>query len=197
METNQELLTFFKTMSDVDRLKVVGELAKGPAPVSELASKTGLPPSDILRHLEQLQNAGFVTVQDADSKKAAYALATEHLPEMAKQQALRARKLNPEPDERLIGEHFTAGEVKIIRTFTDNRGIITQIPMGSYKKNQPLMRYALQFLEQGRQYSEKEITEALKQISHDPAYIRRFLVDEGYLLRERDGSVYQRVEGRK
>lgn len=53
----------FHALSDPTRRMMLNRLAKGPAPVTELAGPTGLKLPTILRHLSVLEEAGLVATQ--------------------------------------------------------------------------------------------------------------------------------------
>lgn len=53
----------FHALSDPTRRMMLNRLAKGPAPVTELAGPTGLRLPTILRHLSVLEEAGLVATQ--------------------------------------------------------------------------------------------------------------------------------------
>lgn len=53
----------FHALSDPTRRMMLNRLAKGPAPVTELAGPTGLKLPTILRHLSVLEAAGLVSTQ--------------------------------------------------------------------------------------------------------------------------------------
>lgn len=53
----------FHALSDPTRRMMLNRLAKGPAPVTELAGPTGLKLPTILRHLSVLEEAGLVSTQ--------------------------------------------------------------------------------------------------------------------------------------
>jgi DNA-binding transcriptional ArsR family regulator len=53
----------FHALSDPTRRMILNRLAKGPAPVSELAGPTGRKLPTVLRHLSVLEEAGLVTTQ--------------------------------------------------------------------------------------------------------------------------------------
>ncbi len=65
--------------------------------------------------------------------------------------------------------------------------------LSSKEKNKVviLSRIAEEF-EPGRSYAEKEVNEILKRIYDDYATIRRYLIEYGFMDRERDGSRYWR-----
>jgi DNA-binding transcriptional ArsR family regulator len=53
----------FHALSDPTRRLMLTRLARGPAPVTELAGPTGLKLPTILRHLSVLEQAGLVATQ--------------------------------------------------------------------------------------------------------------------------------------
>lgn len=53
----------FHALSDPTRRMMLNRLARGPAPVTELAGPTGLKLPTILRHLSVLEEAGLVATQ--------------------------------------------------------------------------------------------------------------------------------------
>lgn len=60
-DPNLDLL--FHALSDPTRRMMLTRLAKGPAPVSELAEPSGFKLPTILRHLSVLEDAGLVATQ--------------------------------------------------------------------------------------------------------------------------------------
>ncbi len=60
-DPNLDLL--FHALSDPTRRMMLNRLARGPAPVSELAGPTGLRLPTVLRHLSVLEEAGLVVTQ--------------------------------------------------------------------------------------------------------------------------------------
>jgi DNA-binding transcriptional ArsR family regulator len=71
----------FHALSDPTRRMMLHRLARGPAPVSELAGPTGLRLPTILRHLSVLEQAGLVTTQK-DGRVRSCALVPEALAPM-------------------------------------------------------------------------------------------------------------------
>ena len=63
-------------------------------------------------------------------------------------------------------------------------GVLTSLP-----SRRPMLLAACAFLaerfERGRRYSEAEVNELMRADAPDPATLRRLLVDEGFLARER------------
>ena len=64
MNTQPEVLDFVKAMADVDRLKIIGILAKEPAGQSVIASHLNMPVRDAVSHLAFLEHIGIVTLKN-------------------------------------------------------------------------------------------------------------------------------------
>lgn len=81
-----------------------------------------------------------------------------------------------------------------ITQFLDGEGKITQLP-GRQKVKQAVLEYLAAKFELGRGYTERQINEVCGQwhTFGDYFLLRRELVDNGLMDRERDGSRYWRV----
>jgi DNA-binding transcriptional ArsR family regulator len=71
----------FHALSDPSRRMMLARLARGPAPVSELAGPTGLKLPTVMRHLSVLEEAGLVATQK-DGRVRSCALQPEALSPM-------------------------------------------------------------------------------------------------------------------
>jgi len=58
-----ELLSFFKALSDANRLKIVGLLARESLSVEQIAEMLSLRPSTVSHHLSILGEAGLVSAR--------------------------------------------------------------------------------------------------------------------------------------
>ena len=58
-QATEELLAFFKSLSDINRLKILGLLATKAYTVEELAAALGLGASTVSHHLSKLSEAGL------------------------------------------------------------------------------------------------------------------------------------------
>lgn len=85
-------------------------------------------------------------------------------------------------------EHIDA---EFRRRFTDETGRVATIPRKDIYR-QALLRYATGRFEENRIYTEQEVTFILLGIVDDHAWLRRMLVDLGYLERSDDGRAYRR-----
>lgn len=193
-DPNEELMQFFKTFIDVERLKVVGVLAQTPATVQQLSDRLNMPGYEVIRHVEQLRATGVIRQSNDANGADIFELIPETLEDMARRQFARAREQAPVfADRRQLPPDFTEEERKILFTFTRPTGEIMRISTQK-KKQDVLVRYArynvLKALEPGKQYTEKEINAIIKQYHPDAAFFRRTFVDTGYLARYADGSAY-------
>lgn len=82
-----------------------------------------------------------------------------------------------------------------LKNFVDAGGRLKQWPVKQKLQLLAIAAFA-HAIPMGRRFTEREINELL--IPHhtfsDPAMLRRYLCDLGYLVRERDGSAYWRIE---
>jgi len=68
-----DLSLLFHALSDPTRRAMLERLARGPAPVTELAGPTGLKLPTILRHLSVLEEAGLIaTAKDGRVRSCAF-----------------------------------------------------------------------------------------------------------------------------
>jgi hypothetical protein len=79
-----------------------------------------------------------------------------------------------------------------LRRFFSPDGRLHTMPTKHLKRRFVLDRIAQRF-EPGRTYAEREVDAVLKEVHHDHAALRRYLVDDGFLTRE--DNVYWRSGG--
>ena len=84
----------------------------------------------------------------------------------------------------------TRDERAVINAF-DRDGRLKGIPVARAKR-QAVLRHLAEMLEQGRTYSEREISDVLRRVHDDVATLRRELVAEKLVVRTRAG-VYKRT----
>jgi len=182
-EITQELLAFFKALSDENRLKIVGLLAQRPYSVEKLAEALGLSVSTTSHHLSRLSKAGLVSVQ-VDGHYYIYSLETHAL------QAQAQRLLHEDNLPRLSGDlSEDAYDRKVLENFIDKDGRIKSFP-SQEKKFLVILRHVLKAFEPGMRYPEKQVNEILKTFHEDTAQLRRSLVVSGMMQREGGGGEY-------
>lgn len=176
------LLTFFKALSDENRLRIVGILLDRSATVEELAEALGLGPPTVSHHLKQLAKADLVSAT-VDGHYHVYSLKVDALRSMAG--SLLDRNLLAEATRPAQGDAF---EAKVMKDFIVD-GRLKTIP-SQRKKREVLLRFLSTKFEAGRPYSEKEVSEVLAHYHEDVATLRRELV--GYELMTRENGIYVR-----
>lgn len=72
-------------------------------------------------------------------------------------------------------------------------GRLVSVPRKTARREQLLRYLATTLFEADRDYSEREVNEALLTVHEDHAALRRHLVEGGMLLRTRDGASYRRA----
>lgn len=74
-----------------------------------------------------------------------------------------------------------------------SHGRLTTIPRRPARREQLLGYLAARLFTGGRVYTEREVNEAIATVHEDTSALRRYLIEEGFLGRTRDGAVYQRL----
>ena len=168
-------------LADEHRRAVVAALVLGATSVEEVRDATGLAARPAGRALSRLVEAGLV-VHDG---KTAYHLLGEAF-------ALAARAAAPadDPEADDLGDE-SPERARVLRAFFSGDRL-TSIPAQHSKRLIILDRLAQQF-EPGVRYKERTVNAMLARSHDDVAALRRYLVDEGFMERER--GVYWRAGG--
>lgn len=178
-ETPDEIL---RALADPERLAIAGALARSEGSATALAESLGLPVARVRRHLNRLTATGVARLLE-DRKT--YRLDAGTL-------RWAAEQVGPPRDAGLALGAATEDEEVVLRTFFRD-GRLTEIPAKESKRRIVLERIALEF-EPGVRYDEKTVNVVVGRFHTDHAALRRYLVDEGLLSRER--GEYWRTGGR-
>jgi DNA-binding transcriptional ArsR family regulator len=170
------LLQFFKVLGNESRLKILGLLANQERSVGELAEHLGLREPTVSHHLAVMKELGLVDVR-AEGNNRIYRLETRALDKMSKDLFSEANLATLAPEES--GD---AWEQKVFRTYVvDDK--LKQIPT-QHKKRMVILRWLVAKFEMDATYTEKEVSERLKQYHPDYAALRRYLVETRLMQRE-------------
>jgi hypothetical protein len=173
-ETQELLLSFFKTMSNETRLKIIGILATGEATVSELALMLRIKEPTISQHVTKLTEAGFVQIRVEETQT--------HCTFNVK----ALHQMNKTVFSRVAGESEEAAEGwqrQALKTYFDGERLL-ELPLKGRTLQFVLQRLAAPF-EAGIRYSEHQVNEIMTRFHPDYATLRRELIDHGYLAREK------------
>ena len=182
-----ELLEFFKTLADANRLKIVGLLAQESMSVEHLAKVLKLHPSTVSHHLARLSNAGMVSAR-AQGYYSIYHLETKNLESMA--QRLLAKESLPLASSEVDIDTY---DQKVLHNYILPDGRLKSFPT-QQKKLEAVLRHVVKAFEPDVRYSEKQVNEILSRFNEDTARLRRNLVDFGLMDRQGGGGAYWRVD---
>ncbi len=181
---SEELVVFFKALSDANRLKIIGLLAQQPYSVEELAVLLNLKASTVSHHLSKLSQIGLVSAK-AESYYNVYQL---------DEKVLEAKSRNIFSQENLaasvVGVDAGAYDNKVIKDYTRKDGSLKTIP-AQRKKLEAILRYVVKAFEVNKRYSEKKVNEILSRYHEDTASLRRELVGFGLMKREGGGEYWR------
>ncbi|MDF1519234.1 MAG: metalloregulator ArsR/SmtB family transcription factor [Brevefilum sp.] len=184
--TFDELLAFFKALSDANRLRLVGLLAQKESSVEELAAMLDVSPSTVSHHLSKLSDIGLVSAR-AEGYYNIYSLNTGVLQDMS--QRMLSKDTLPDVARDLDREAY---DRKVMKDYLAEDGKIAQLPTNR-RKLDVILRYLVEQFDFDRQYTEKEVNEIIGAFNEDISGLRRDLISVGFLDRERDRSAYWRV----
>lgn len=182
MDEEPELLAFVKALASADRLRMIGVLVRGKATQTDIAEQLHLPIRDVFNHLAFLVHVGVLTEQDGFydlDEKAVEAFARGQFE--GKRPAFEATAEQPE-DAR-----------KVLKTFLNPDGTLKQLPPQG-NKLLIVLNFIVDAFAFDTNYTEKEVNTILRRFHLDTAALRRYLVDNGLMARESDGTRYWRVK---
>jgi hypothetical protein len=188
MDEQPEILTLVKAMTSAERLRIIGILARGRATQSDIAEQLGMPVREVFNHLSFLAHVGVIHEEDG----------VYDLDEKAIESIARGQFEGKRPSYE-VSEDESEDVRRVLKNFLNADGTIKEIPHpGSKLKkiNQLLiiLNYIVDAFEYDTNYTEKEVNTILRRFHLDTAALRRYLVDNGLMARESDGSRYWRVK---
>lgn len=185
MKTSPEVIQFIQAIGSLDRLKIISAVADTPLTQEEISKQLNLNPDTSKNQLDMLIEQKLVnTVEYPDGIR--YQMDWKRINGLARAQFKQERQI-----KLVVEGALDEDEIRLLSGFLTTDGRLEQLPTKGIKL-QTALKYAAAVIEPGRDYSEKEVNDALRQINTDTAILRRYLVDFGLLQRERDGSRYWR-----
>lgn len=182
-----ELLDFFKALSDANRLKIVGLLSQQALSVEQIAEMLDLSSSTVSHHLSKLSKVGLVSAR-AESYYNVYRLETDALEKMAR------RLLSKETLPAVAADvDLDAYDRKVLQNYMTPDGRLKAIPT-QQKKLLAVLRYVVREFEPNVRYSEEKVNEILDRFHEDYARLRRELFEFGFMDREGGGGNYWRID---
>jgi hypothetical protein len=176
-EEFEALLQFFKVLADETRLKLLGVLAIREHSVEELAALLQLKAPTVSHHLAKLKELNLVGMR-SEGTVHIYWLNAEALRNSSKG-LLSSEKMASLVDD-VEGDAY---ERKVLKDFFEGTRL-KEIPASRKKRSVILKRLANQFEPEVR-YSEVQVNEMLQRFHPDPATLRREMIGEHLLQREK------------
>jgi hypothetical protein len=175
-------------LAERDRLAVFAAVVLGSSSPAAVAAHTGLSARDTHRALRRLERGGLIRTVDGElvAHEAAFQEAVREYggkaPDGQRAEAGRDDWADLDPDR---------AKAAVLRVFVRD-GRLTQIPAARGKRRIVLEHIAANF-EPGVRYPEREVNAVLRAWHPDHAALRRYLVDEGLMSREK--GIYWRSGG--
>ena len=174
-------IEFSKTMSDVERLRIIGLLSQRPASAAEVADALHMPKEDAKKHLDVLEQAEIVHALESK-----YRLDEEKFLSLARQQSIGpVNSYLPLPS-------LDARSRKTLAAYLNPDGSIRQLP-SSPEKLKAILDYLVAAFTPCADYTEKEVNTVLRRFHLDVSGLRRDLIVHRLMDRESDGSRYWRT----
>jgi hypothetical protein len=182
MNEQPEILSFVKAMASADRLRIVGVLVRGRATQAEIAEQLHLPVRDVFDNLAFLAHVGVIHETDG----------VYDLDEKAIETLARGQFEGKRPTYE-IKEEKPEDARKVLKNYLNADGTLKQIPPQG-NKLLIILNFIVDAFAFDTNYTEKEVNTILRRFHLDTAALRRYLVDNGLMAREGDGSRYWRVK---
>ena len=176
-EEFEALLQFFKVLADETRLKMLGILATREHSVEELAALLQLKAPTISHHLAKLKELNLVDMR-SEGNTHFYWLNAEALRNSSKG-LLSSEKMASLVDD-VEGDAY---ERKVLKDFFEGTRL-KEIP-ASRKKRSVILRWLANQFEPEVHYTEVQVNEILQRYHPDPATLRREMIGEHLLQREK------------
>jgi len=188
MNEQPEILSFVKAMASADRLRIIGILVRGRATQAEIADQLHMPVRDVFNHLSFLAHVGVISEADG-----VYDLNEKAIESLARGQFEGKRPTYIPPEDK----HEDVR--RVLKNFLNADGTIKQIPQPGSKLKQTkqllvILNYVVDAFAFDTNYTEKEVNTILRRFHLDTAALRRYLVDNGLMARESDGTKYWRLK---
>ncbi|WP_058300419.1 DUF2087 domain-containing protein [Gorillibacterium timonense] len=181
----EKLVAFHKALSDPTRIRILRLIADGPLSGQELAGRLGVTPPTITHHMLKLREAG-VLFEWREKNTIYFSLNREMLEVKA---GGTVSFISPSGAEKEVTELTALNEDKfkesVLKNFFGKDGRLKTIP-AQLKKKIVILEWLAEQFEIGKAYPEKEINEFLKRYHEDFATLRRELIMQQFMYREKE-----------
>lgn len=195
MDSKEQLyfISMLKSIADENRLEMLRIVAKQGRSIPEIAQIMELPESVVVQCANQLHANGFLRVSMLNNQRIYHfkpepvTILQGYIPQLG-QPLTESEK--PVSDNRWIDELDMLPEEKAILVKWTFNGRLTDFPTKG-KEWRVILRWIVTKFEANMRYTEKQVNEVIKTHIHDDyATIRRSLIEDGFMNRERGGAEY-------
>lgn len=193
METTPraDFLLLLKTLADEQRLTMLELMNGQERTVGEMAGLLDLTDPTVSHHVSKMHGAGLLRLRMAGNQRfysvnpkrlatfKAYAATIEKLPS----------EEEPKSDNAWIEALDWSSEDKKVLVNHTVDGKLTILPSKD-KKWMVILRWLATKFQPGTRYTEKQVNAILTEVNEDYASLRRYLVEYGFMRRERGGGDY-------
>jgi len=172
------LVNFHKTIGDPTRIRILALLRHGPLHGQAIAGKLGLKPPTITHHMAKLRDIGLIK-EKREKNTIYFSLNLKKLEDSAN---AILTLVSERPYEITINEQERS---RVLKNFFTFDGKLKSIP-AQRKKKMIVLEHIVKGLKIGVTYEEKEINQYLKQFHDDYATLRRELVMNHFMYREKN-----------
>ncbi|XEC93713.1 metalloregulator ArsR/SmtB family transcription factor [Paenibacillus tarimensis] len=176
-----KVVNYHKALADPTRIKMLILLADGELNGQVLAEKLCVTPATITHHAAKLREASLIN-ERRDKNTIYFSLNDYFIKNNANAtQDLIYRSVKGGID--MPQDHHRRMQETVIKNFFTAEGKLKSIPI-QLKKKLIVLEHLVSNLEKGRNYSEKEINDFIKNYHEDFATIRREFIMHQYMFRE-------------
>ncbi len=173
-DNNETMLKFMRLLGNAERLKIAGVLGIESLAAEQLAERLQMPLETVQQHLEQLVQASLVRTQGSG-----YSLENKTLEYLSRQ--VLAQSHPPRDGQEFEGDAY---ERKVLKSYIARDGSLKAIP-NQQKKLLVILSHLVKIFEPGQRYPERQVNEMLGHYHEDFAALRRYMVDNKLLAREK------------
>ncbi len=181
----QESIKLMKALADKSRLFIINALYEKPMYVEEISERLDLAASTVSFHLKKLVECGLVS-SHKEQYYVVYNLDKAILDKPLKEMVIMDSGNNLE--KKIQDDRFDEYRAKVIKTFFQY-GKLKKMPT-QRKKRLIVLEEMLKAFESDRKYTEKEVNIIIADFNDDFCTIRREMIDERMLDRDRYGKEY-------
>lgn len=172
------LVNFHKTLGDPTRIRILALLRHGPLHGQAIAGKLGLKPPTITHHMAKLRDIGLI--KEKREKNTIYF--SLNLKKLEGSATAILNLVTDRPYEITTNE---LERTQVLKNFFTFEGKIKTIP-AQRKKKIIVLEHIVKGLKIGETYEEKELNQYLEQFHEDYATLRRELVMNHFMYREKN-----------